>query len=111
MRKLTKNELIELRACKDMDNSRIEFFDRAARMYADDPEAVKKIQDLKKMYLDVKDMEDQDMGSVRAMEMSQNMYFDHVDALLNEMGYTAKKVEERKGDLIDVLKDYFGRKD
>ena len=56
-------------------------------------------------------MEDQDMGSVRAQEMSENMYFDHVDQLLDEMGYTAKKVEEKKGDLIDVLKDYFGRKD
>ena len=39
MRKLTKNEIIELRACKDMDDGRMEFFKRARKFYEDDPDA------------------------------------------------------------------------
>lgn len=111
MRKLTKNEVIELRACKDMDNGQIEFFDRAARMYQDDPEAVDKIQKLKKMRLDIKEMADKDMSSVRSWEMSLNMYYEYVDTLLEEMGYTGKPVEEKKQDLLEVLKDFFSKKD
>ena len=110
MRKLTKNEVIELRACKDMDHGREEFFTRAARMYADDPEAVEKINKLRSMLEDVRTMANEQEGSVRSLEMSQRMYFEYVDELLNEMGYTGKPVEEKKEDLIDVLKGIFGKK-
>ena len=104
MRKLTKNEVIELRACKDMDNGREEFFQRAARMYADDPETVEKIKKMQGLLKDVREMQDEQDGSVRSLELARNMYFDYVDKLLDEMGYTAKPVEEKKEDLIDVLK-------
>ena len=110
MRKLTKNEVVELRACKDMDHGREEFFTRAARMYADDPEAVEKINKLRSMLEDVRTMANEQEGSVRSLEMSQRMYFEYVDELLNEMGYTGKPVEEKKEDLIDVLKGIFGKK-
>jgi len=111
MRKLTKNEVIELRACKDMDNGQMEFFDRAARMYADDPEALAKMDKLRKMRLNIKEMADKDASSVRSWEMSMTMYYEHVDELLEEMGYTGKPVEEKKADLIDVLKDFFSHRD
>ena len=39
------------------------------------------------------------------------MYYEHVDELLEEMGYTGKPVEEKKADLIDVLKDFFSHRD
>ena len=110
MRKLTKNEVVELRACKDMDHGREEFFTRAARMYADDPEAVEKINKLRSMLEDVRTMANEQEGSVRSLEMSQRMYFEYVDELLKEMGYTGKPVEEKKEDLIDVLKGIFGKK-
>ncbi|MBQ7174628.1 MAG: hypothetical protein IJR62_04115 [Lachnospiraceae bacterium] len=110
MRKLTKNEVIELRACKDMDHAREEFFARAARMYADDPEAVARIEKMETMMHDIREMANEQEGSVRSLEMSRNMYFDYVDQLLEDMGYSAKPDEEKKEELIDVLKGIFRHK-
>ena len=59
---------------------------------------------------EIREMQAQQEGSVRSLEMARRMYFEYVDQLLDEMGYTGKPVEEKKEDLIDVLKSVFSKK-
>ena len=89
MRKLTHNEVIELRACKEMDNGRMEFFDRAERMYQDDPAAMKRLKELRDMYLSVQDIPFENGSAYGAYMKSMEMYFNYMDELLADMGYTA----------------------
>lgn len=113
MRKLTKNELIELRACKEMDNAQIEFFTRAKRMYSDDPEAVAKIQKIEDLYNEVESMFDPDEPNSKASQaytQSRIMYFGYVDELLREMGYTPKQ-KPKPNDIFDILENLFGKQD
>ena len=93
MRKLSHNEVIELRSCKEMDNGRIEFFTRAMRMYADDPEALKKLEDLKSLYLSVEEIPFMDIEAYGAYMKSMEMYYNRMDEMLAEMGYTAQDKE------------------
>ena len=88
MRKLTKNELIELRACKQMDNGQQEFFTRAKRMYANE----------------------EDSKTYQAYNQAQLLYFQKVDELLKEIGYTPKP-KRVPNDIFDVLEDMFGKPD
>ena len=113
MRKLTKNELIELRACKEMDNAQMEFFQRAKRMYQDDPDAVAKLDELEKMYQEVEDLfnaEDPNSKASQAYDQARNMYYGKADSLLEEMGYTPKP-EAKPNDIFDVLERRFGKPD
>ena len=89
MRKLTHNEVIELRACKQMDNGRMEFFDRAERFYADDPETVKRLEELRDMWKSVEAIPELNNAAYGAYMKSMEMYFQHMDVMLAEMGYTA----------------------
>lgn len=89
MRKLTRNEVIELRACKEMENGRMEFFNRAVRFYEDDPETVKRLQELKEMYISVADIPFENTGAYGAYMKSMEMYYDYMDKMLADMGYTA----------------------
>ena len=90
MRKLTRNEVIELRSCKTMDNGRMEFFDRAIRFYADDPETVERLKDLKDLYLSIQDIPLMNGSAYGTYMKSMEMYFDRMDQMLNDMGYTKK---------------------
>ena len=89
MRKLTHNELVELRSCKDMENGRMEFFTRAERMYADDPEAVKRLEELREMYLSIQEIPFMNGFAYGAYMKSMEMYYNHMDEMLADMGYTS----------------------
>ena len=88
MRKLTRNEVIELRSCKEMENGALEFFDRAIRMYGDDPETEKRLKDLKDMYLSVQDIPLMNGSAYNAYIKSMGMYYEYMDQMLADMGYT-----------------------
>ena len=89
MRKLTHNEVVELRSCKEMENGRIEFFNRAERMYADDAETLKRLEELKDMYLSVQEIPFMNGGAYGAYMKSMEMYYSYMDEMLADMGYTA----------------------
>lgn len=88
MRKLTHNEVVELRSCKHMDNGKLEFFNRAIRMYEDDPEAVEKLEELRKLYFDIQEIPFINNSAYGAYMKSMEMYFSQMDVILAEMGYT-----------------------
>ena len=90
MRKLTRNEVLELRACKGMDNGHLEFFERAERFYADDPEALERLEKMRHLYMEVEDIPFEDIGAYGAYMKSTEMYYQYMDSLLSEMGYTSK---------------------
>ncbi len=106
MRKLTYNEIVELRACKDMVNGQAEFFSRAKRMYADDPAAMKKLDEMDAMRLDIEKILENNEGAVGAYAKSTEMYYHSMDELLAEMGYSAKPVEEKHRDLLGLFRNY-----
>lgn len=113
MRKLTKNELIELRACKQMDNGQQEFFTRAKRMYADEADALARITEVEDMFHEVDAMDassDGDSKTYQAYNQAQLLYFQKVDELLKEIGYTPKP-KRVPNDIFDVLEDMFGKPD
>ena len=89
MRKLTHNEVIELRACKEMENGRLEFFNRAERMYADEPDTIKRLEELKDMYLSVQEIPFMNGSAYGAYMKSMEMYYNYMDQMLADMGYTA----------------------
>ena len=89
MRKLTHNEVVELRSCKYMEDGRNEFFVRAIRMYAEDPEAVAKLEELRTLYYDVQEIPFMNSGAYGAYMKSMEMYYSRMDEMLAEMGYTA----------------------
>ncbi len=89
MRKLTRNEVIELRSCKQMDNGRMEFFARAIRFYQDDPETVKRLEELRELRKELTDIPFENVGAYGAYMKTQEMYYDYMDKILSEMGYTA----------------------
>ena len=94
MRKLTHNEVVELRACKEMEDGRMEFFRRAERMYADDEAAVKRLEELKDMYLSVQEIPFLNGGAYGAYMKSMEMYYNYMDEMLADMGYTAHDEDE-----------------
>ena len=115
MRKLTKNELIELRACKQMDNGQQEFFDRAKRMYAGDEEALKQIIETEDLFHEMVAMDetaatDGDSKTNQAYNQANLLYIQKVDALLKDIGYTPKP-KRVPNDIFDVLEDMFGKPD
>ena len=89
MRKLTHNEVVELRACKEMENGRLEFFNRAERMYADEPNTIKRLEELKGMYLSVQEIPFMNGSAYGAYMKSMEMYYNYMDQMLADMGYTA----------------------
>ena len=89
MRKLTHNEVVELRACKEMENGRLEFFNRAERMYADEPDTIKRLEELKDMYLSVQEIPFMNGSAYGAYMKSMEMYYNYMDQMLADMGYTA----------------------
>ena len=89
MRKLTHNEVVELRACKEMENGRLEFFNRAERMYADEPDTIKRLEELKGMYLSVQEIPFMNGSAYGAYMKSMEMYYNYMDQMLADMGYTA----------------------
>ncbi len=93
MRKLTHNEVVELRSCKNMENGRMEFFNRAERMYADDPDTVKRLEELREMYLSVQEIPFLNGGAYGAYMKSMEMYYNYMDEILAEMGYTGSDEE------------------
>ena len=89
MRKLTHNEVIELRSCKEMEDGRMEFFKRAERMYEDEPETVKRLEELREMYLSIQEIPFMNGSAYGAYMKSMEMYFNYMDVMLADMGYTA----------------------
>ena len=113
MRKLTKNELVELRACKDMDNPQYEFFTRAKRMYDGDEEAIGKLNKVKDLFIEVEEMAaSQDGGSKSAQGYAeaQALCRSYANELLKEMGFT-QAPKRQPNDIFDVLEDLFGKPD
>ena len=113
MRKLTKNELIELRACKQMDNGQQEFFTRAKRMYANEEDALARITEVEDMFHEIDAMDESTEGDAKAYEaydQAQLLYYQKVDELLKEIGYTPKP-KRVPNDIFDVLEDMFGKPD
>ena len=89
MRKLTHNEVIELRACKVMEDGRMEFFRRAERMYADETDTVKRLEELREMYLSIQEIPFMNSSAYGAYMKSMEMYYNYMDEMLADMGYTA----------------------
>ena len=113
MRKLTKNELIELRACKEIDNGEQEFYTRAKRMYEGDEEALALIQKAEDLLHEVRSMDPYAYGDSKgfqAYSQAQVLYLQHVDGLLKEMGYTPKP-KKQPNDIFDILEEMFGAPD
>lgn len=90
MRKLTQNEVIELRACKEMDDGRMEFFKRARKFYEDDPEAVARVNEMEDIYTSVQEIPFMNGSAYGAYMKSMEMYYQKMDDLLKDMGYTSK---------------------
>ena len=113
MRKLTKNELIELRACKQMDNGHQEFFDRAKRMYAGEEDALAEIKETEDLFHEVIAMDPSADSGSKAYEAYNEAHLllqQKVKVLLEEIGYTPKP-KRVPNDIFDILEDMFGRPD
>ena len=113
MRKLTKNELIELRACKEMDNAQEEFFTRAKRMYAGDTEALAKISETENLFREVSALDntnDGDSKTYQGYNQANLTFLEKVDSLLQDMGYVPKP-KPAPNDIFDILEEMFGTPD
>ena len=89
MRKLSHNEILELRACKNMDNGRSEFFVRCKDFYKDDAEATERISKLEDLYENVSEIPSTNTSAYGAYMKSLEMYYKQMDEFLAEVGYTA----------------------
>ncbi len=90
MRKLTRNEVLELRACKGMENGRMEFFDRAEKFYADDQDALDRLDILRELRKEIDAIPDSNTGAYGAYMKTTEMYYSYMDDMLKDMGYTAE---------------------
>ncbi|MDD6283666.1 MAG: hypothetical protein PUA70_09695 [Oribacterium sp.] len=100
MRKLTHNEIIELRACKYMDNPRQELYTRLERFYADDPEALKEFKELQELAKEVEflpNTDDTNSKVSQAYSQSNHVYFERMRDMLLSLGYTPEAAEEDEG--------------
>ena len=89
MRKLSYNEVVELRACKGMENGHLEFFDRVARFYEGDEDTLHRIEKLRKLYQEVETIPSFDIGAYGAYMKTMEMYYGYMDRFLADIGYTA----------------------
>ncbi|HAT02307.1 MAG TPA: hypothetical protein DCS54_03385 [Oribacterium sp.] len=102
MRNLTHDEIVELRACKDMLDPRKQLYARLKRFFADDSQALAEIEKLENLAKEVEALpEGQDITnskSSQAHSQSSHMYFKALQSFLEGIGYTPERDKEVAND-------------
>lgn len=94
MRKLTDAEVQELRDCKGTRNGQALFFEKAKRMYANDPETLVRLNELNALRQSVDDILAANPFAFGASEKTRHAYYEKMDAFLSDIGYTPAPGQE-----------------
>ena len=105
MRKLTEQEVLELRAFKTMENGDELFWDRLAEIYSDDIEALDRIHFEKRYLYSVKCIP----LAYQSYGKSLAAYLETVDEFNAQIGYTDEEPDPEKPDeFLETIAERFG---
>ncbi len=116
MRQLTHNEIVELQACKYMDNPQMEFFSRIERMMEGDEEALAEIKKLLDQYLSINEILKNNPAAFGSEQKSRAIYYEAMDEFLAKVGYEEYDPMEEMGEkkekksIADLLNEWYGKK-
>ena len=116
MRQLTHNQIVELQACKRMDNPQMEFFSRIEKMMDGDEEALAEIKKLLDQYLSINEILKSNPAAFGAEQKSKANYYQAMDEFLAKVGYEeydpAEEMEMKKAKkgILEILNEWYGKK-
>ena len=116
MRQLTHNQIVELQACKRMDNPQMEFFSRIEKMMDGDEEALTEIKKLLDQYLSINEILNSNPAAFGAEQKSKAIYYQAMDEFLAKVGYEeydpAEEMEMKKAKkgILEILNEWYGKK-
>ncbi len=102
MRQLTHNQIVELQACKRMDNPQME--------------ALTEIKKLLDQYLSINEILKSNPAAFGAEQKSKANYYQAMDEFLAKVGYEeydpAEEMEMKKAKkgILEILNEWYGKK-
>lgn len=103
MRKLTENEIKDLRQYKNKPDGDMLYWEHLDKIYKDDKDALSKIQFLKQYLLGVKSIP----FGYASRDKTERTYMDAVDAFNAEIGYTPEE-DNTEDCLLEEIAARFG---